>query len=91
MTYESAIFRFNPPGIAILRWVKNSVLKIQLSSGSASCGELTPNENQSSFKVEVLTYLMEPRVMVRSAEICNCRSTIACTTIYTFLLVCKTG
>ncbi len=68
-TYESAIFRFSPPGIAIFKWVKNSVLKTQLSRGSASCGELTPRENQSSLSVDVLTYLIAPSGMVRSDEI----------------------
>ena len=88
MTYESAILRFRPaPGIALLSCVKNSVLKTQLMSGSGSCGELTPRENQSSFSVDVLTNLMAPNGIVRSDEIESCRFTIADTTIYTALFV----
>ncbi len=88
MTYESAILRFRPaPGIALLSWVKNSVLKTQLMSGSGSCGELTPNENQSSFSVDVPTNLIAPNGIVRSDEIESCRFTIADTTMYTALFV----
>ena len=88
MTYESAILRFRPaPGIALLSCVKNSVLKTQLMSGSGSCGELTPRENQSSFSVDVLTNLMAPNGIVRSDEIESCRFTITDTTIYTALFV----
>ena len=88
MTYESAILRFRPaPGIALLRCVKNSVLKTQLMSGSGSCGELTPRENQSSFSVDVPTNLIAPSGIVRSEEIESCRFTIADTTIYTALFV----
>ena len=88
MTYDSAILRFRPaPGITLLRCVKNSVLKTQLISGSGSCGELTPRENQSSFSVDVLTNLMAPNGIVRSDEIESCRFTMADTTIYTALFV----
>lgn len=73
--------------MVLFRCVKNSVLKTQLIRGSASCGELTPSENQSSFNVEVPTYLMAPIGMVRSEEIDSCRFTRAETTIYTALLV----
>ena len=85
-THDSAILRFKP-GIAIFSCVKNSVLSTQLSKGSASCGELTPKENQSSFNVDVPTYLMAPREMVLSEEICSWRFTRAWTIMYTFLFV----
>ena len=72
---------------ALFKWVKNSVLNTQLSKGSGSEGELTPNENQSSFSVDVPTYLIAPRGIVRSEEMDNCRFTRAETIIYTALFV----
>ncbi len=80
-TYRAAIFRFRLPRIAFDKCVKNSVFSRQLSSGSGSCGEPTPMENQSSRKVEVLTYLIAPRGMVRSVEMDSCWLTTACTTM----------
>ena len=80
-TYDSAIFKLRPPGMASLRCVKNSVLKTQLINGSGSCGEPTPNENQSSLRIDVLTYLIAPSGMVRSDCIDSCRFTRACTTM----------
>ena len=56
-------------------------------SGSGSCGELTPKENQSSFSVDVPTNLIAPNGIVRSDEIESCRFTIADTTMYTALFV----
>lgn len=75
--------------MALLRWVKNSVLKTQLMRGSGSCGELTPRENQSSFSFDVLTYLIAPSGIVRSEDIWSWRLTIAWTTIQTLRFVCS--
>lgn len=86
-THESAILRFRPPGIALVRCVKNSVLNTQLIRGSGSCGELTPKENQSSLSVDVPTNLRAPKGIVRSDEMESCRLTMVDTTMYTALLV----
>lgn len=51
--------------------MKNSVLNTQLTSGSGSCGELTPKENQSSFKVDVPINLIAAIGIVRSDIIDN--------------------
>lgn len=80
-THCSAILRFSPPRIALLKWVKNSVLKTQLISGSGTWGELTPRENQSSFSVEVPTNLMAPNGIFLSEEMESWRFIIADTTI----------
>lgn len=66
-TYVSPIFKFSPRK-ALVRCVKNSVLKTQLRRGSGSCGLPTSNENQSSLNLDVLTALMAPMGMVRSDE-----------------------
>ena len=86
-THESEILRFNPPGMASFRCVKNSVLNGQLIRGSGSCGELTPKENQSSFNIDAPTNFRAPSGMVRSDEMDSCRLTTACTTMYMFLFV----
>lgn len=67
-TYWSAIFRFSCPRRALVRCVKNSVLKTQFISGSGSCPPTT-SENQSSFKLDVLTDLIAPIGIVRSDAI----------------------
>ena len=89
-TDVSAILRSNaPPGMAILRCVMNSVLKTQLIRGSGCCGEPMPNENQSSFNVDVLTYLIEPRGMVVSGDMEGCSLIMVVTTMNTALPVCS--
>lgn len=50
--------------------MKNSVLKTQLIRGSGSCAPIT-KENQSSFRLDVLTDLMAPIGIVRSDEMLN--------------------
>ena len=75
--------------MALFKCVKNSVLNTQLIKGSGSCGELTPRENQSSFRVDVPTNLMAPNGIDRSDEMESCRFTMVDTTIYTALLVSK--
>lgn len=67
-TYWSAIFRFSCPRSALVRCVKNSVLKTQFISGSGSCPPTT-SENQSSFRFDVLTDLIAPIGIVLSDAI----------------------
>ena len=78
----SEIFRLNCPRNALVRWVKNSVLKTQFRRGSGSCAPIT-NENQSSFRLDVLTDLIAPMGTVRSEEICSWLLTMFCATMYT--------
>ena len=67
-TYDSAILRFAAPENAIFKNVKNSVLTVHFISGSGSCGEPIPIENQSSLSVESPMNLIAPRDIVRSLE-----------------------
>jgi hypothetical protein len=67
VAYVSPILRFNDPRRMLLSCVKNSVLKTQFTSGSGSCGEPAPIENQSSLSVEQLMNLTAPTGIVLSA------------------------